>query len=155
MPADVVSMPDTSQKFLSADDIILADDLETLSIYVREWKGTVQFRAMSADAAINFQDSLTGPQKKQALVRLFQLCAVDQDGNCIFSPSKLEQLRKKSWPVLLRLQKPLMQLNGFMTPDKSWATVEKLLADAGVEDDVIQKAAELWKVDDESLLKND
>lgn len=155
MPADVLSI-DTSPKFLTADDILISDDIETLDVYVPEWKGTVQFRAMSAEAAIGFQDTLdkNNPQRKQSLVRLFQLCAVDRDGNTLFSSGKLEQIRKKSWPVLLRLQRPLMQLNGFAQKDKSLETVQKILADAGVEISIIEKATALWKEDDESVVKN-
>lgn len=154
MPADVVSMSDTLPKFLSADDILVSDDQETLDVYVKEWKGTVQFRAMTADAAIGFQDKLKGPAQRQALVVLFQLCAVDRDGQPLFTPQKLETLRKKSWPVFLRLQKPLMQLNGFLQPDKSFATVQRILSEAGVEDTIIERARELWKEDDEAPLKN-
>lgn len=154
MPADVVQIA-PEQKLLSADDILVSDDQETLDIYVKEWKGTVSFRAMTADVAIGFQDRLKGPQARQAIVVLFQLCAVDRDGMPLFTPAKLETLRKKSWPVFLRLQKPLMQLNGFLQPDKSLDTVRRILTESGVEENIIERVSASWKADDEDTLKND
>lgn len=144
------------ETFLSADDILSAEDLTVTKVHIPEWKGTVRFRALSAFEAIRFQEGLAGPQRKEAWVKIFALCAVDADGQKLFTTDKMEALRKKSTPVFLRLQKMLMTLNGFTQPDKSWESVQKILTNSGVEPDVIRRVEDAWKVEDEGedLAKN-
>lgn len=140
--------------FLSADDILVSEDLDVKTVHIPEWKGSVRFRAMSALEAIKFQEGLNGPQRRQAWVQIFALCAVDEDGNRLFGPEKMEALRKKSTPVFLRLQKMLMQLNGFTQPDKSWESLHKILTESGVEADIIRRVEDAWKSEDEEVEKN-
>ncbi len=155
MSLAMVDAPPEKEVFLSADDILATDDLATTKVYVPEWKSSVRFRAMSAFEAIRFQEGLAGPQRKEAWVKIFALCAVDADGQRLFTNEKMEALRKKSTPVFLRLQKMLMTLNGFTQPDKSWDSVQKILTNSGVEADIIRRVEDAWKVEDEEQVKND
>lgn len=99
--------------FLTAKDILDSNDLETAEMEVPEWGGTLRLRVMTADEAIKFQDVLNTPAKKSAWVKLLALCAVDADGNRLFSDREMELLKKKSTAVFLRLQDFLLKLNGF------------------------------------------
>lgn len=103
-----------SSEFLTAAEILNADDLEYTEIEVPEWKGTLRLRVMSADEAIKFQDQINTPSlKKSAWVKILALCAVDGEGKRLFSDREMEALRKKSTKVFLRIQKVLLKLNGF------------------------------------------
>lgn len=144
-----------TEQFLTADDILTSEDLEAKIVYIPEWKGSVRFRAMSAFEAIKFQEGVRGPQRREAWVKIFALCAVDKDGERLFSDAKMEALRKKSAPVYLRLQKMLMDLNGFTQPDRSLESVIQILTNSGVDADVIRRVEDAWKTEDDTALKND
>lgn len=104
-------MSDT--KYLTAAEILASNDLETADLEVPEWGGTVRFRVMRASEAIKFQETLNSPAKKNAWVKLLALCAVDADGNRLFTDAQMDVLKEKSTAVFLRMQKFLLTLNGF------------------------------------------
>jgi hypothetical protein len=103
------------KKYLTAADIFETDDRQTEDIYIPEWKGWITLRVLSAAEAIQFQTSLeNATDKRSAWVRIFALCAVNQDGTPMF-PNKIhvDQLFKKNAGVFLKLQKKLLEFNGF------------------------------------------
>lgn len=108
--------PDTDKKFLSADDILSANDIDTLEVEVPEWGGTLCFLAMNGDEAIQFNQNFKNPSTKDdALIRLFVLSAVNNpiERKRIFTEAKVTALRKKKFGVFLRLQDKLLAFNGF------------------------------------------
>lgn len=142
---------------LSADDIIAADDVTVFKTVVPEWKGTVYFKAMSAKRTLEFKGLMAKPAERDGLfVRMFQECACNSSGEQLFTTGQLEALRAKSAPVFLRLQNALMALNGIIQPEKTWATVQGILEEAGVPSATIALARSKWETTDTvELVKND
>lgn len=101
-----------SEKILTADDILAANDLTIIKIEVPEWGGTVCFKTMPADEFIRFQQMADTPAKDSAWVKILSLCACDEKGNLLFTAQQLGMLKTKSTAVFLRLQKQLLALNG-------------------------------------------
>ena len=109
---------ETTTDLLSAQDILDADDLTTKEVLVEEWKGTVLLKALSAADAIKFVESSSTPaQKKKANVRIVQLCAIDAEGERLFTTKQLEALQQKSLKALNSLALEALKLNG-LAPDK-------------------------------------
>src|ERR1044071_3879213 len=102
-----------AEKNLTAAEILASDDLETADMEIPEWKGTVRFRVMTADEAIKFQDTLNTPSKKNAWVKILASCAVDANGERLFTDKEMDALKQKSTAVFLRMQRFLLKLNGF------------------------------------------
>lgn len=113
-------MEDTDQ-FLSADDILGVDDItpSVVEVEVPEWSkngkpGKLRFRPMTASEAVRFQNTLGSKENKnKAWVRIFALCAVDKNGDRLFSDARMSDLMEKNTGVFMRLQTQLMSLNGF------------------------------------------
>ena len=99
------------KKFLSASEILAAQDIETVDVDVPEWGGTVRLRAMSGEEAAKFVDSLGGKTSTSA-VKVVMLCAINEKGDPLFSEEQLELLKKKSLRAILRLQKEVLRING-------------------------------------------
>ena len=137
----------TTKKILSADDIVNADDLvgSTIEIDVPEWGGTVLFRPMTGQEAIDFNSQIQSGKRNDAWARIFAQCAVDEAGNRLFPPNKIELLRKKSAKVFFRLQHKLMHLNGMGRGEKTWETLLPILQEAGVEQSVIDLVEAKWQ----------
>jgi hypothetical protein len=104
------------ETYLGADEILAASDIDTMTIEVPEWKGRVCFLAMDGDEAIKFNQNFKDPEKKdEAIIRLFVLSAVNNptDRQRIFTEASVRALRKKKFAVFLRVQKRLLEFNGF------------------------------------------
>lgn len=148
---------ETTEKILSLDDILSADDLgqSTIKIAVPEWGGTVLFRPMTGEEAVLFQSQLSSGKKNDAWLHIFARCAVDQAGNRLFpTPSHVDKLRKKSVKTFLRLQHQLMYLNGMGRGEKTWDALLPILEEAGVDAAVIAKVEARWTTP-ETDAKND
>ena len=111
-----------SQKvvLLSAEQILAADDLDTVDVPVPEWTppgqptASVRLKAMSARMAMQFAAEVTDESKKrEAMVRLVLTCAIDDAGEPLFTEAHLEALQAKSVRVFQRLQDKALVLNGF------------------------------------------
>lgn len=116
-------MPTSEERLLSAEDIFGADDLEPVTIYVPEWKGNVRIRPLSATETFEFVEASKKNTGSGAVV-LLAMCAVDANGNQLFSADDLNQrkrLGKKSLKAIMRLQKIAMDLNGLSDNSKAEA----------------------------------
>ena len=151
--ADVIDFT----KELSADDIIGAKDSTLFKTVVPEWNGTVYFKAMSAQRSMDFQRMLEDKAQRAGMfVRMFQECACNSAGETLFTTQHIEALRKKNVGVFLRLQNPLMQLNGMIQPEKTWSSVQGMLLEAGVSAEVIALVKVKWDATETvQLVKND
>lgn len=112
---------------LTAEEIIAADDIEYRDVPVPEWtpgyvKGgdveprCVRLRTMTAAEAIEFAtefSSLDQAGRNAVIIVMIAKCAVDAEGNPLFSEEQVGSLRSKSFPVYNRLQKEVLDLNGF------------------------------------------
>lgn len=101
-------------KILSAADILDVDDRETVVMEIPEWKGSIMLRAMSSNELIKFQRDIKsdGPARDEAIVRSLIVSIVNEKGEPLFDETKIKDLRKKSVPVVVRIQKRILQLNG-------------------------------------------
>lgn len=122
---------------LSAAEILAHTDASTLEyvdVPVPEWTPAdceepmkVRLRVMTGEEAIEFaehQAALNAPMqpgqarpKRDAIMRLVCQCAVDEEGQPLFTRAQLEELGKLSFAVLQRLQDKALVLNGFAEED--------------------------------------
>lgn len=103
--------------FLSATDILAADDLHVHVEDVPEWGGKIRLRAMSAGVAIEFASNIEA-NPKEGLIEILRLCAVDEDNNPLFTKKEADGLREKSMQVFMRLQSVCLEINGMKTDNK-------------------------------------
>jgi hypothetical protein len=116
-----------SEKLVSVDEIMNAYDTEFIEVEVPEWTPAalkqegkvkkIRLQVMSAKEAIDFT-KLSQRQAKEgleddSLVRIIQICAVDGDGKKLFTAEQLEQIKTRSFKVLVRLQDEALKVNGF------------------------------------------
>ena len=105
-------MAKAKTKHLSAEEIFAAEDCERDEVFVPEWHGTVTLRAMTAEEAIDFEEGNNTPARKNAMVRMIQICAIHgETGAPLFTLKDLERLKQKSVKPLLLLQERAMTLN--------------------------------------------
>lgn len=113
--------------FLTADDILSADDLKPVPVEVPEWGGTVLVRGMTGAARDRFEaemlnDRMSGIAKDKALAnyraRLAAACMVDPDGNRLFrSDAETRRLGEKSAQALSRVVEVASRLSGLTDDD--------------------------------------
>jgi len=113
------------KRYLTAEQILEMDDLNTLDVEVPEWPidgepGIVRLKTLSAREALTFQKqmSVNSKAREDAMVSIVVLSAVDENGERLFNQKQVELLRDKSVKVFTRLQTAAMELNGFSNPNK-------------------------------------
>lgn len=108
-------------EYLSAEDILNADDFEYKEVIVKQWAGTsnkkLRLKSMSAAAVLKFnkdnQAAGDDQEKRDAvLARAIINSACDKDGNMLFSEEHQAVLMAKSIKPLLQVQDEFMELNG-------------------------------------------
>lgn len=105
--------------FLSAADILKAEDLDYKEVEVPEWGGTIRLRAMSAVDSLIFLVAMEGEnKKKQANTRLVAMSVVDENGNKVFTENQLSALEGKNVRVINRLAEEVLILNGMSAKKK-------------------------------------
>jgi hypothetical protein len=113
---------------LSAAEILAADDLDFEDVPIPEWTPgyvagapdeenpeprSVRLRVMTGDEAIQFTEEQDDPAlARDTMIRLVATCAVDENGEQLFSPGEVARLKSKSFPIFKRLQRVAMLLNG-------------------------------------------
>ena len=110
-PEDAVSEK-PKVRFLSARQILGADDIKIIDVDVPEWNGVVRLRMMTAAEAAEFDTS-----KKDSAARLVVLTAVDEEGQRLFSNDDIPSLQKKALRAFVRLQEAGLRLNGLLAED--------------------------------------
>ncbi|MFF8473880.1 hypothetical protein [Streptomyces sp. NPDC015414] len=113
--------------YLSADEILAADDLQREPVKVPEWGGTVLVQGMTGTDRDRFEagmmnDSMTGVAKDKALeryrARLAAACMVDADGKRLFrSDAEVKRLGEKSAQALSRVVDVASRLSGLTDED--------------------------------------
>lgn len=105
---------DSIVKFLSKNEILAKNDVTFLEMKVPQWGGTIRFRSLTGDEAIEFGELLKDEETKQAaVIRLFAISVVDELGDRIFDEGDIRLLRRKSWAVFLKAQRRLLDFNGY------------------------------------------
>lgn len=113
--------------YLSADQILGADDLKSEDVSVPEWGGVVRVQGMTGSARDRFEasmlkDSMDGISKDKALdnyrARLAALCMVDAGGKRLFrSDAEVKRLGEKSAEALSRVADVATRLSGLSSGD--------------------------------------
>lgn len=111
-----------SKKFLSKQEILAKNDVSFIEMDVPQWGGLIRFRSLTGDEAIDFGQRLDGLDTKQeAIIDLFTISVVDENGDRVFDASDIRQLRRKSWAVFLKAQAKLLEFNGYTDSAKKTA----------------------------------
>ncbi len=100
---------------LSKEAILAAQDLETQDIEVPQWGGVVRVRVMTGADREAFYQSIQDLDPKSKVRRismlLIALCAVDEEGNRLFTEEDVETLARKSSKAIERVAKAIVRLN--------------------------------------------
>ncbi|MEU5361135.1 hypothetical protein ACFY9R_26620 [Streptomyces albidoflavus] len=112
--------------FLTADQILSADDLQREPVSVPEWGGTVLVQGMTGTERDKFEsammnDNLSGVSRDRALdnyrARLAAACIVDESGKRLFQGSAVKRLGEKSAQALSRVVDVASRLSGLTDAD--------------------------------------
>lgn len=113
--------------YLSADDILNADDLPREPVAVPEWGGTVLVQGMDGTARDRFEaamvnEKMSGVSKDKALdnyrARLAAACLVDENGKRLFQgDAVVKRLGTKSAQALTRVVEVASRLSGLTDAD--------------------------------------
>jgi hypothetical protein len=113
--------------YLSADDILNADDLQREPVDVPEWGGTVLVQGMNGTDRDRFEaslmnESMSAVAKDKALdkyrARLAAFCLVDANGKRLFrSDAEVKRLGEKSAQALTRVVEVASRLSGLTDDD--------------------------------------
>jgi hypothetical protein len=120
-------------KFLSAEDIFEADDINYDEVPCPEWGGTVRLRSIRGTQRDAYEQSVithNGADRKvnlrNARAKLIVLCAVDGEGRPLFTADDVNRLGGKNAAPIDRLFDACRKLAGMSEND-----VEKLSEDFG------------------------
>jgi hypothetical protein len=113
--------------YLSADDILNAEDLKPESVDVPEWGGQVLVKGMSGTARDQFEagmlnENMNGVSKDKAMemyrARLAAACLVDPNGKRLFQGTAVvKRLGEKSAQALTRVAEVASRLSGLTDED--------------------------------------
>ncbi len=115
---------------LTAEDILGSEDLDYVDVEVLEWTPgykpggrvvkarKIRLQVMSANQAMGFAaEQKDDAKRRAAMIRLVRDCAVNENGERLFTTDQLDALLKKNFRVFQLLQDHAMVLNGFATED--------------------------------------
>lgn len=107
--------------YLTKEAILGANDVEVREVEVPEWGGIICVRGMTGRERQKYEESLQGKKgqinTRYALEKLVALCAVDKDGNRLFSDDDIAALSKKSAKALMRVAAVATELSGLTKED--------------------------------------
>lgn len=103
----------TATAIESAEDLIGIEDYKYDTVHVPEWNRTVTIRSMNAEDLVNWIDSLDGPTKKTAGVRMIIGSVVNPDTKqLLFTSEHIGGLKKKNARALGVLVNRCRAING-------------------------------------------
>ena len=102
---------------LSKAAILSADDHRYDTVDCPEWGGDVRVRGLTAyeQSAIM---KLGEERKNEAVVKVVMFGCVDENGQRLFDAEDVKQLQTKSYAVIERLGKRILQLTGVGNQDE-------------------------------------
>lgn len=116
-----------SEKFLTRDDILTADDIEIEEIEVPEWGGKVRVRGLSGAERDRFERSVVHQEGKSGMqfrmelanfrAKLVALSIVDSSGKLMFNTADVQKLGTKSAAALQRIFNVAQRLSGLSQSD--------------------------------------
>lgn len=101
---------------LNKEQILTADDLESVEVPVPEWGGECMIRALTGVGREVFENALADAQgdmsESNIRATLAALSIVDEQGELMFSRNEVSALGKKSYKALDRVFNAAKALNG-------------------------------------------
>ena len=95
---------------LGKNAILTADDFEYANVPCAEWGGEVRVRGLTA-ADQAYIAKLSNQDKKEVLtLNVFIRGVVDENGERIFTVTDMEELKKRSYAVIERVAKKIIEL---------------------------------------------
>ena len=97
---------------LSKAEIFAVDDRKYDDVPCPEWGGEVRVRGLTASEQSVITKLVFEEKKDEISMKVVQFGCVDENGERLFSQRDLDALGKKSFPVIERLGKRIMELTG-------------------------------------------
>ena len=100
-------------KLISSRQVQESNDVRYRDIPVDEWEegASLRIRSFTARELVSFT-SLKGDNQKQGIVRGLIMCAVDENGDRIFTNDDIGWLMDKNVKILHRIQEAILIHNG-------------------------------------------
>lgn len=106
---------------LNKESILAVQDLQTKEVPVPAWGGSVRLRGLSAGERESLEQEILDKNgkvvTKNLRAKLIVRCAVDEDGNRLFTDADIEELNKKSSAAIDLLFLESQKLNGMSDKD--------------------------------------
>jgi hypothetical protein len=98
---------------LTRDAILALDDLPRQEVHVPEWKGSVYVRALTVAERVDFEALVFGNGVTDAslLPLIVAMCAVDGEGERLFSADDAEALSRKNVKAIQRVANAALAFN--------------------------------------------
>ena len=111
-------------KFLTREQILAADDLQTEEVNIPEWGGVVLVRALSGAERDALEASMVRKNGKSMSVnmdnfraKLVSMCVINESGKRIFTQADVKELSKKSASALDKIFGVAQRLSGLSGKD--------------------------------------
>lgn len=98
--------------FLSKTAILSADDFRYATVPCPEWGGDIRVRGLTAAEQATIARKVNDKKADDIAVVVTIMGCVDTDGNRLFDSGDKDQLKAKSYAVLDRLAKKILELTG-------------------------------------------
>jgi hypothetical protein len=103
---------------MNKDDILSQDDREFKDVFVPQWAGTVRLKGLSAKGkdvlTLKTGEMRDGDCDINFRALLVSLCAVDKEGNRLFSSGDIEALGEKNSDAMETLYEAAGKLSGLL-----------------------------------------
>lgn len=119
-------------KYLTAEQILSADDFRYAEVDVPEWGGTVRVRTMSAKQRDALNQMFKNRGEVESTEFMLLMCVVDENGNRVLKREHLDMLKEKSVAPINRIVKAISDLMG--TSSDAVESAEKNYAATMTED---------------------
>ena len=106
------SAVDDSEQILTAQDILVADDIEYTKIPGFKPGQVFRIKSLTAGDLIEWSEANSGEAKRTAGLRLIIKSLVDGEGKLIMSDRHIEMLKLKTHKVTERIVKEILHHNG-------------------------------------------
>lgn len=114
-------------QYLSADNILNAEDFVYADVDCPEWNGTVRIRSLSGGQRVTVKKAIdSGAEDIDEM--LCVMAIVDAEGNRILERKHIDKLAKKNTAPVTRVAIRVLEISGMREPKKAVQEAEKNLS---------------------------